>query len=80
MECRSAEPVETKKRRRPLDREFNTAVYCLRCKQLNLSMWELLNLEYGEVSDMMIEAANDREEYDEIATQDDFDQFGELFG
>lgn len=38
-------------------------------------MNDLDYLNYGEVVDMMIEAGNDKEEYDYIATQEDFDRF-----
>ena len=39
---------------------------------MNLTLYELFDLEYGEVADMMVESANDREKYDYVATQDDF--------
>lgn len=32
-------------------------------------------LESGMITDMIIEHANDGEEYDFVATQDDFDRF-----
>ena len=38
---------------------------------MNLTLYELLDLDYGEVTDMMIESANDREKYDYLATQED---------
>lgn len=59
--------------KRPLDRDFTTGLYLLRCKQLGFSVRELLDLDYGEVADVMIEAANDHEKYDYKATQSDFD-------
>jgi len=34
---------------------------------------ELLDLEYGDVVDLMIESANDREKYEYKATQADMD-------
>lgn len=64
---------KTKKLKRPLDREYNTALYFLRCKQLGFTLAELFDLEYGEVVDVMVEAANDHENYDYLATQHDFD-------
>lgn len=64
---------KAKKLKRPLDREYNTALYFLRCKQMNFTLKELFDLEYGEVVDLMVEAANDHEEYDYLATQNDFD-------
>jgi hypothetical protein len=48
-------------------------VYFLRVKQLGFSFRELFDLEYGEVCDVMIEAANDHEKYDYKATQSDYD-------
>jgi len=47
----------------------------LRAFQLGLSFADLERLDYGFVIDMMIEAGNDGCEYDEIATQEDFDTF-----
>ncbi|MCH3943064.1 MAG: hypothetical protein WAY93_05695 [Atopobiaceae bacterium] len=47
----------------------------LRCLQLGLSLSDLDSLEIGEVLDMQTEAMNDGEEYDQLATQDDFDRF-----
>ena len=40
---------------------------------MGLMLHELLELEYGDVMDMMIESANDRAKYDYKATQADFD-------
>ena len=64
---------QTKKLKKPIDRQYTTALYLLRCKQMNLTLYELFDLEYGEVTDLMIESANDHEKYDYKATQDDFD-------
>ena len=79
MAVGSKTDIKTKKLKRPTTREFNTALYFLRCKQLGLSLRELFDLDYGEVSDLFIESANDHEEYDYRATQDDFNSFGRLF-
>lgn len=38
---------------------------------MNLSLRELLDLDYGEVADMMIESANDHAKYNYLATQED---------
>ncbi len=73
MAGRSQNNFQTKKLNRPLDREYNTAVYFLRCKQLGFTLPELFDLDYGEVSDLMIESANDHAKYDYKATQSDFD-------
>ena len=64
---------QTKKLKKPTDREYNTAVYFLRCKQLGFTESELIFLDYGEVTDMMVESANDHEKYDYLATQEDMD-------
>lgn len=40
---------------------------------MNLTLNELIELEYGEVIDLMIEAANDNAKYDELAIQEDMD-------
>jgi len=54
---------------------MTTALFLLRAFQLGLSMADLDCLEYGAVVDMMTEAGNDGCEYQEIATQEDFDRF-----
>lgn len=73
MAGRCKATFQTKKLKRPLDREYNTAVYFLRCKQTGFSFRELFDLDYGEVCDVMIEAANDHANYNYKATQNDFD-------
>jgi len=40
---------------------------------MGFSLYELFDLDYGEVTDLMIEASNDHEKYDYLATQADFD-------
>lgn len=50
-------------------------LFLLRAFRLGLSLADLDGLEYGTVLDMMVEANNDGEEYDIVATQDDFDRF-----
>lgn len=54
---------------------MNTALFLLRCVQLGLSMADLELLDIGMVFDMFKESANDDYEYQEVATQDDFDKF-----
>ena len=51
------------------------SLYLLRCFQIGLHMTDLEALNYGDVLDMMIEAANDNTEYKQLATQADFDKF-----
>ena len=73
MAERSKDTLKTKKLNRPLDREYNTAVFFLRCKQMGFSLRELFDLDYGEVTDVLIEGANDHAHYDYKAIQSDFD-------
>lgn len=67
--------IKPKKRSRLTDRQFNTAVYLLRCFQLGLNVYDLDRLDIGLIMDVMIESGNDAEKYDYIATQEDFDRF-----
>ena len=73
MVSRSKDSFKTKKLNRPLDREFNSAVFFLRCKQMGFSLRELLDLDYGEVSDVLIEGQNAHAKYNYLATQNDID-------
>lgn len=47
----------------------------LRCLELGLRPSDLCYLDEGMVTDMMIERGNDKEEYNVVATQQDFDRF-----
>ena len=47
----------------------------LRCAQLHLSDKALSEMTMGMVYDMMIEVANDQEDYPYEATQEDIDNF-----
>ena len=40
---------------------------------MGFSLRELFDLDYGEVCDLMIEAANDQATYNYVAQQSDFD-------
>lgn len=73
MAGRLQDSFTTKKLKRPLDREYNTSVFLLRCKELGFSFRELFYFDYGEIQDVIIERSNDHEEYDYKATQSDFD-------
>lgn len=57
------------------DRPYNTAVYVLRCLQIGLRPADLKYLNYGQVIDLMIEHGNDDAEWQQVATQEDFDRF-----
>lgn len=47
----------------------------LRCLELGLRPSDLHYLDEGMVTDMLIERGNDSEEYNYIATQEDFNRF-----
>jgi len=54
---------------------MTTPLYLLRCAELGIAMRDLPLLTIGMVLDMLTERANDSAEYEQIATQDDFDRF-----
>ena len=60
---------------RATTREPSGSVYMLRCARLGLSVEALHNMTMGMVYDMIIEMANDREEYPIKATQEDIQAF-----
>ena len=56
-------------------REKTSAQFILRCCELNLS-WDMLDhVDPGTVYDMLVERANDYEEYPYKAEQEDYDAF-----
>lgn len=57
------------------ERPYTTGLFILRCIELGLRPSDLCHIEYGVVMDMLIEKANDAEEYDYVASQEDFDRF-----
>lgn len=58
---------------RPKDREFTTALYYLRIKQLGLTIPELNILSFGFIMDVLTEMSNDNYNYAYKATQKDID-------
>lgn len=64
-----------KKRVRPSTRESTGATFMLRCCELGLTADDLKNMTMGMVADMLIEKANDAEEYPTKATNEDIKQF-----
>jgi len=54
---------------------MTTGLFMLRCKELGLSVFELEQIEFGLVMDMMTESDNDSYQYPYKATQKDFDKF-----
>lgn len=57
------------------DRQYTTGLFLLRCLELGLRPSDLHYLDEGMVTDMLIERGNDGENYNYIATQNDFDRF-----
>ena len=56
-------------------REETGATFMLRCAELGLSREDVADMTMGMVYDMLIERANDHEQYSIRATQEDFDRF-----
>lgn len=56
-------------------REETGTTFMLRCAELGLSREDLADMTMGMVYDMLIERANDHEQYSIRATQEDFDRF-----
>lgn len=54
---------------------MTTGLFLLRCTQNNIPMSDLDLLDVGMVFDILIESANDNEEYNKIATQEDIDRY-----
>lgn len=54
---------------------MTSALFLLRCTELGLSMADLDELTVGMVNDMYVERSNDNYDWQEIATQEDFDSF-----
>lgn len=65
----------TKKKSRSIDREVNTPLLILRACQLGISMDALEMITFGMLIDILTENSNDSYEYDELATQEDVDNF-----
>lgn len=54
---------------------MSTALFLLRAAQVGVPVSDLDTLSIGMVLDMCAEALNDQEEYEVVATQEDFDRF-----
>ncbi len=50
-------------------------MFILRCAELGLSIDDLEQMDFGMVSDMLVEKNNDEYKYPYKATQEDFDKF-----
>ncbi len=54
---------------------MTTPLFLLRCLQIGMSLGDLDLVTEGMVIDMANERANDEAEWDELPTQEDFDNF-----
>lgn len=75
MACKQQDIIKRKKKVKTTEREYNTALYLLRCYELNIRDTELDAMTIGMVYDIFTEKQNDNAEYREVATQEDFDKF-----
>ena len=75
MESPAKDHIQPKKRLRPTVREETGATFMLRCAELHLSDEALADMTMGMVYDMLVEQANDHEEYPVKAPQEDIDSF-----
>ena len=75
MESPAKDHIQPKKRLRPTVREETGATFMLRCAELHLSDEALSDMTMVMVYDMLVEQANDHEEYPVKATQEDIDYF-----
>lgn len=64
-----------KKKERKIDREINTPLFILRCLQAGLTISDLEKLTFGMCMDIFTESNNDYVEYDQLATDEDIDNF-----
>lgn len=68
--------VESKKKLSgATERPFTTGLFLLRCLQVGLRVSDLDDIDAGMVLDLLIEQENDTQEWDVLATQEDFDRF-----
>lgn len=74
MDRRARTNEQRKKKRRPIDREFNTALYLKNALGLGLRVDDLKYISVGMVYDLVTEKLNDEYEYNYLATQDDFNK------
>ncbi len=54
---------------------MTTPLFLLRCLQIGLSLRDLDLLTVGMVNDIFVENQNDDYDYQEVASQEDFDNF-----
>ena len=58
---------------------MTTPLFLLRCVQLGLSMADLDMLSIGLINDMYVESRTDDCKYAELATQENFSRFYEIY-
>lgn len=75
MAVQPEDHVHAQKKTRPTERALTTGLFYLRALQLGLTNADLERMTVGMVTDLIIEAGNDKEPYCELATQEDFDRF-----
>lgn len=76
MAGKPADHIDPGKKIKATTREPTGAAFMLRCAELGLVSDDVLqSFTMGMVNDMLIEKANDREKYPELATQEHYDSF-----
>ena len=76
MAGQSTHYIDSGKKIKATTREPTGAAFMLRCAELGLVADDVLqSFTMGMVNDMLIEKANDREKYPELATQEHYDSF-----
>lgn len=67
--------IRTKKPIVPTARESTLGIFMLRAAELGITVTDLGDYTLGEITDMIIEKANDYEEYPELADSKDIHRF-----
>lgn len=75
MGLQSVHGCQSKKKLRPTERELTTPLFLLRCMEVGISIPDLDLLTIGLVLDIWTEKGNDKNNYMQLATQNDFDLF-----
>lgn len=75
MGCEYEDRIRTKKPVKPTARESTLGIYLLRAAELGITVTNLGDYTLGEITDMIIEKANDYEEYPEVMETQDIHRF-----
>jgi hypothetical protein len=67
--------IRTKKPVKPTARKSTLGIYLLRAAELGITVTDLGDYTLGEITDMIIEKANDYEEYPEVMETQDIHRF-----